>query len=97
MATAGIGELQARLGEYLDKVKSGEEVLVTEDGRAVARLVPVGTLDDAAEWGRLQEMARRGEIRLGRPISADFFDMPLPEDPDDTVLKALLEERDEGR
>ena len=42
MESAGVADLKARLSEYLARVKSGEEVLVTDRGRPVARLVPVG-------------------------------------------------------
>lgn len=42
MESAGIAELKARLSEYLSRVEAGEEVLVTDRGRPVAWLVPVG-------------------------------------------------------
>lgn len=37
----GIRELRAHLSRYVEQVKAGEEVVVTEHGRAVARLVPL--------------------------------------------------------
>jgi prevent-host-death family protein len=42
MESAGVAQLKARLSEYLSRVKAGEEVLVTDRGRPIARLVPVG-------------------------------------------------------
>lgn len=47
---------------------------------------------------RLEEMERRGLIRLGSgKIPSDFWDLPTPEDPRGSVLAALLDEREEGR
>ncbi|MGB3683875.1 MAG: type II toxin-antitoxin system prevent-host-death family antitoxin, partial [Rubrobacteraceae bacterium] len=63
MKSAGVTDLKAWLSEYLARVKSGEEVLVTDRGRPVARLVPVGVetiADDEAETTRLREMEREG-------------------------------------
>lgn len=34
----GIRELRAKLSSYLDRVKTGEDVIVTERGRPVARI-----------------------------------------------------------
>jgi prevent-host-death family protein len=36
----GIRDLKARLSEYVREVKAGGTIVVTEHGRAVARLVP---------------------------------------------------------
>ena len=37
----GIRELRGRLSEYLAHVREGEELVVTDRGAAVARIVPV--------------------------------------------------------
>jgi prevent-host-death family protein len=39
--TAGIREARQNLSSLLDDVRKGREVLITERGRPVARLVPV--------------------------------------------------------
>lgn len=41
MRTAGVREARQHLTSLLDDVRKGREVLITERGRAVARLVPV--------------------------------------------------------
>jgi len=41
MTTASISILKTHLSHYLDAVKSGEEVIVTERGRPIARLAPL--------------------------------------------------------
>lgn len=38
---AGVRQLRDHLSRYLDAVRGGAEVVVTEHGRAVARLVPL--------------------------------------------------------
>lgn len=40
MRTAGVREARQNLSLLLDEVKKGREVLITEHGRPVARLVP---------------------------------------------------------
>lgn len=42
-ATVGVRDLKSRLSAHLDRVKRGEELMVTEHGRPIARLSPVGT------------------------------------------------------
>ena len=37
----GIRELRAGLSRYMEQVKQGEEIVVTEHGKPVARLVPM--------------------------------------------------------
>ena len=40
MKEVGAFEAKSRLGQLLDRVEAGEEVIITRRGRAVARLVP---------------------------------------------------------
>jgi prevent-host-death family protein len=95
--TAKVSELKAGLSAYLARVKAGEEVVVTERGRPVAKLVPIPPTEDA-EVERLQRLEAEGLIKLGTGrIPDDFWEMPRPNDPEGLVLKALLEEREEGR
>ncbi len=96
MRTAGVAQLKARLSEYLDQVKAGEEVIVTDRGKAVARLVPYTRSGPSP--AELEEMERAGLIRRAkRKLPDDFWDRPMPEDPEGWVLRYLLEEREEGR
>lgn len=101
METAGVADLKARLSEYLARVKSGEEVLVTDRGRPVARLVPVGTetvADDEAEAARLRTMEKEGLLRLGSGrLPEGFFEKERPEDPEGLLVEAVLEERERDR
>lgn len=88
----GVAQLKARLSEYLARVRAGEEVVVTDRGRPVAKLVPAAGADE-----RLLELERQGLVRIGTgKLPDDFWDAPLP-DLGGSALEALLEERREGR
>jgi len=96
MKTAAVSELKARLSEYLNQVKAGMEVLITDRGKPVARLVPISRPKDFKE--SLTRMEKQGLIRLGSgKLPKDFWRMHRPDDPKGLVLKALLEEREAGR
>ena len=101
MESTGVADLKARLSEYLARVKSGEEVLVTDRGRPIARLVPVGVetiVDDEAETARLIAMEREGLLRLGSGrLPEGFFEKERSEDPEGLLVEAVLEEREESR
>lgn len=64
----GIRELRNHLSEYLNRVRAGEEIVVTDHGRAVARVLPVGTervLDRLIAEGRVTPARQQG--RRGPP------------------------------
>ena len=42
VGTVGVRELRQNLSRYLERVKRGEALVVTERGREVARLIPSG-------------------------------------------------------
>ena len=97
MKTAGVAELKASLSKYLKHVKDGEEVIITERGKAIARVVPFTRSGPSpAEY---EEMVKTGVIRPARKkqLRPDFWELPRPADPDGSTLKALLQEREEGR
>ena len=96
MKTAAVSELRARLSEYLNQVKAGMEVLITDRGKPVARPVPISRSKNLKE--SLVSMEKQGLIKLGSgKLSKDFWRMDRPDDPQGLVLKALLEEREAGR
>ena len=64
MREVGAFEAKNKLGTLLDWVASGEEVLITRHGKAVARLVPATPTFD---WGKAR-MAARGLIEASRGI-----------------------------
>jgi prevent-host-death family protein len=68
MRTAGVREARQNLSALLDEVKKGREVLITEHGRPVAKLVPV----DRQPRKGVPNLAafRRRLPALDRPLSA---------------------------
>jgi len=46
---------------------------------------------------QIASSGRPEDIKPGRPISDEFWKLPRPEDPEGLLLKALLEDRREGR
>jgi len=96
MIMATVSKLKASLSEYLRRVKAGEEVLVSERGRLIAKLVPVTGTDALPD--HLAELAKQGLARVGaRRLSRAFWSLPRPKDPKGRVLAALMEEREQGR
>lgn len=70
MLSVGVKELKNRLSQMLLSVKAGEELLITERGRPIARIIPEGT-PSSAELQSLGEAARRGLLRLPADEAGD--------------------------
>lgn len=97
MTRVSITELKAKLSRYLDAVKAGEDVIVTERGRPVAR---IGRVEgERREEARLARLIRTGQVRPPRKPGSriDTAGMERPEDPEGRSLAILLEERTAGR
>lgn len=95
MTTTSISELKARLSAYLDAVRQGDEVLVTDRGRVIARLSPV--TGDLLEESRRESLIRSGRLRP--PTTAlpkTFWAAPHPKDTQGQSLAALLADRSES-
>lgn len=60
MLQVGMRELKNKLSRYLKRVQGGEEIVVTERGRTVARLVPAKASDIKIA---LETLMREGTVR----------------------------------
>jgi len=78
MATIGIKELKGKLGEYVERARGGEHVVVTDCGEPVAELIPYDstrrTVLEAVERGELRwnggkPKGLRGIVVRGEPMS----------------------------
>jgi prevent-host-death family protein len=89
--TVGVRELRQNLSRYLERVKAGETLTVTERGREVARLVPSGPEIDpyyvklAEKYGATIPKGDLVEAieslpRLRKPAPAGTTDAILAED-----------------
>lgn len=96
MKTAAISKLKATISEWIALVKAGEEVLITERGKAVARIVPV--TGPQKENARRMELSRRGIIKPGKgKIRAELLkDLPLAQIPDADIQRVINADREES-
>jgi len=97
MNTATITEAKNGLSALIDRVRSGESILILDRGVAVARLEPVAAFPDPT--GRLRRLERAGVIRVGEaPPPLELLRMPAPAlVPGGSAVEALLAERRSGR
>jgi len=97
MKTAQVAELKASLSRYLAGVKSGEEVVVTERGKPIAKIIPISATEED-QIRRLRQMEVQGLVRMGSGrLPKGFWEAARPADTAADVRKALEEERSEGR
>lgn len=93
--SVSVSQLKARLSEYLRRVKAGETVLVTERGRPIVEMKPLRSETLGEE---LTELVEAGLVRpSSEPLPAGFWDQDRPADPEGSVRRAIIEEREEGR
>lgn len=67
MAVVSVQQAEENLSQLVERAATGEEIVLTESGRPVAKIVAVAA--EPRRPGRL-----KGRIRI-----ADDFDAPLPE------------------
>ena len=73
MAEAGIRDLRDHLSRHLERVRAGEELLVTDRGRPIARLVPVeaaNTFDQLVAEGLVTPAVARVRDRPTTRVAA---------------------------
>jgi prevent-host-death family protein len=97
---AGIAELKASLSEYVRRVSAGEEIVITDHGRPVARLMPYERQGgpDSEEIERLIAdgiLAPPKEAGSER-LLADLQALRRPAPPGVSLVEAILEERESG-
>ena len=97
MNTATITEAKNRLSALIDRVRSGESILILDRGVPVARLEPVAGSADPT--GRLLRLERAGVIRVGdTPPPLELLRTPAPLLASGaSAVEALLQERRAGR
>lgn len=94
MKSVTVSNLKASLSRYLRQVKEGEELLITEHGRPIARIAPAPALQTLPE--HLLEMQSQGLVRIGSgKLPRNFWKLPRPKGRGQ-VVRAALKEREEG-
>ena len=96
MRSVNIAELKNRLSTYITFAKAGEEVIIRDRNRPVAKLVPF-VAEGLSEED--MELVAKGLMKLPeKPMDWDAFDkMPLAELSSGSLTQALLDEREESR
>jgi prevent-host-death family protein len=75
MRTAGVREARQDLTSLLDDVRKGREVVITDRGRPVARLVPVGPLRPFPDLKKLRSKAHAlARARVSQALLEDRED-----------------------
>lgn len=96
MKTTNIAELKNHLSVYLDEVKRGGQVLVSERNVPFAKIVPLNYTDDY-EAEEL-ELVAKGIMTLPEddsPLPDSFWeDEGLPNIPLEKILEVIREDRD---
>jgi prevent-host-death family protein len=97
MRSVNIAELKNRLSAYITFAKAGEEVIIRDRNRPVAKLVPF-VVEGLSEDD--MELVAKGLMKLPeKPMDWDAFSrLPIPKARRGASLtRALLEEREESR
>lgn len=99
MKRAAVSTIKATLSACLAKVKAGEELLVMERGKPIAKLVPVPKdIGGESTAVQLRELARAGLVRVGAgKLPAGFWKLTRPRDKKGLAVAALVADRSEGR
>jgi prevent-host-death family protein len=93
MRTVNIAELKARLSAHIRFVRTGEEVLVCERNKPVARIIPC-QIEEQAE--REKDLMMRGILTAPRRRKPLSLPKPSGNIPDGVMDRIWREER-EGR
>ena len=91
MITAGIKELKNQLSRYIALVKKGDDVLITERGRIIARVVKENSRRSSLRQA-LQALVLKGQVSM--PLREINRDVPEPVKlPGKPVSEIVLEDR----
>ena len=98
MITESVATSRANMSALLKQVQAGEIVVVLDHGTPVARIEAVSEWQEEGYALMAKSLVKSGDL-LPKKKSLDdsFFDLPMSDDRDGSVLKALLEERRESR
>jgi prevent-host-death family protein len=83
MISVGIRQLKAQLSAYVNQVRQGEEIVVTDRGTEIAMVIPISRERDAvrrlqtssrATWSGGKPEGLQGIKTKGKPLSATILE-----------------------
>ena len=94
-ASVGIRDAKMHLSKYIKMVQKGTEVIITDRGRPVGKIVPVQNEDLTLE-DRIKALEDQGLIAKQSSKRMQKIPSPIPV-PDNTAQRFLQEDRENGR
>jgi prevent-host-death family protein len=85
MISVGLKELKVKLRSYVDKVRHGEEVVITENGKEVALVIPISRERDA-----IRSLLSSGKAKWSGGKPEGIQSVKIKGEP---LSKTVLEER----
>lgn len=96
MKTASISEAKNRLSAYIDLVRQGATIVITDRGQPVAELSPIVHRGTAAS-ARLAELERKGWLQRGDKSARREIPKPVRSRiPHLSIVDLLVAERESG-
>lgn len=93
MRSTNIADLRNRLTQYLKEVRAGEEIVVRDRQRPIAKIIPFSVDDDEHD----ADLVAAGLMRKGTgKLPASFWRTRRPGVSLDVVSAAVSADRDEG-
>ena len=90
MQTISVSDLQQNLGLYLEKVKDGDEIIVEDHNKIIARILPFDENDEE------QTLVSQGFMTLPKKqLTDDFWETDSPEVSTEKIVETIRSERDE--
>ncbi len=98
MIQANISTVKNRFSSYLDQVKGGEQVIISDRSHPIAMLVPYQGTAGRGQWAaRVASLARSGNLALAKTRPAQRPIVPVEAGPGVGAVDSLVQERREGR
>jgi len=92
--TVGIRDAKMHLSKYVKMVQKGNEIILTDHGRPVGRIVPITTIDLSIEE-RIKRLEDQGLLEPSSGRKNYTIPSPLPVPPG-IAQKLLQEDRNNG-
>ena len=87
MQTISVRELQQNLGLYLEKVKDGDEIIVADENKIIARILPFETEEERLVADNLMSLPKS-------ELPGYFWETDAPEVLQEKIIEIIRSERD---